>query len=109
VQPDRAIVLIVTDSQENASREYALGQVKAMIEARQASGKWAFLYLGANVDAFYEAGSLGIAGANSAGYTSSRLGTSRLYTSLSRNIGSMRSTRAPDLGKDLGEDEPPPQ
>jgi uncharacterized protein YegL len=111
-QPDRAIVVIVTDGHENASREYRKARVRKMIEERQASGRWSFLYFGANVDAFAEAGELGILGANSASYTSSRRGTGSLYSSLSRNVGEMRSsgsTRAPDLGRDIGEDEPPPK
>ena len=110
VQPDRAIVVIVTDGQENASREYRKAQLKQLIEARQQTGKWSFLYLGANVDAFAEAGEIGILGANSAGYTSSRRGTSALYRTLSSNVRDMRSsgsTSAPDLGRDIDEDEGP--
>ena len=108
LQPDRAIVVIVTDGQENASREYRKAQLKKLIEARQETGKWSFLYLGANVDAFAEAGDIGIVGANSAGYTSSARGTRALYSTLSRNVRDMRSsgsTRASDLGRNLGEDD----
>jgi len=110
MQADRAIVVIVTDGQENASREYGKAQLKKLIEARQETGKWSFLYLGANVDAFAEAGDIGILGSNSAGYTSSRRGTSALYRTLSSNVGQMRSTgstSAPDLGRNIDEDEDP--
>jgi uncharacterized protein YegL len=110
LQPDRAIVVIVTDGQENASREYRKAQLKKLIETRQQTGKWSFLYLGANVDAFEEAGGLGIPIGNSAGYTSSRGGTSALYRTLSSNVRDMRSTgstSAPDLGRDIDEDEDP--
>jgi len=110
LQPDRAIVVIVTDGQENASREYRKEQLKRLIEARQETGKWSFLYLGANVDAFAEAGGLGIPLGNSASYLSSRGGTSALYRTLSSNVGQMRSsgsTSAPDLGRNIDEDEDP--
>lgn len=107
-KPDRCIVVIVTDGQENHSREYTKAKVKAMIEARQRSNLWAFIYLGANVDAFAEASGLGIAAANTAGYTSSILGTATAYAASSDAVRHMRATGqtvSHNLGvANLGED-----
>lgn len=107
-QPERAILVIVTDGQENESHEYTKAKIKEMIEARQASGKWAIVYLGANVDAFAEAGSMGIAMANSAGYQNTARGTMAMYSALSESVTSMRATGATmahNLGRDIGEDD----
>lgn len=106
-KPERCIVVIVTDGQENSSHEYTKAKVQALIKARQDSGMWAFIYLGANVDAFAEAGSLGIAAANTAGYTNTSAGTESLYKTASASVGRMRatgSTRAHNLGGNIGED-----
>lgn len=106
-RPDRATVVIVTDGQENSSVEYTKEKVKALITSREASGKWAFIYLGANVDAFAEAGSMGINLANTAGYQNTAAGTKSLYTTLSASVATMRATGntvAHNLGGEIGED-----
>jgi len=106
-QPERAIVVIVTDGLENASREYTKPKVKELIEARQASGKWAFIYLGANVDAFAEGGEMGIAAANTAGYVNSAAGLRATYDSASASVSHMRKTGrtlAENLGGNINED-----
>lgn len=107
-QPERAILVIVTDGQENESHEYTKAKIKEMIESRQASGKWAIVYLGANVDAFAEAGSMGISAQNSAGYTNTKRGTQVAYAAMSESVSLMRATgatQAHNLGRNLGEDE----
>jgi uncharacterized protein YegL len=107
-QPERAILVIVTDGEENASREYKKAKIKEMIESRQASGKWAIVYLGANVDAFAEAGSMGIVAQNSGGYTNTSRGTKTMYAAMSGSVSQMRTTGATvahNLGRNIGEDE----
>lgn len=106
-QPDRAIVVIVTDGMENASKEYTKPKIKSLIEAREASGKWTFIFLGANVDAFAEASALGIRSANTASYTASAAGMGATYSTVSETVGRMRrtgATMAHNLGGDITED-----
>ncbi len=55
-----AVVVVITDGQENASRTMRLQTLRILIEALKASGKWTFTFLGADIDAFPEASSLGI-------------------------------------------------
>jgi hypothetical protein len=52
-------VVILTDGQENTSRDYTKAHIKDLVEAKTKEG-WTFVYLGANQDAFAEAGSMGI-------------------------------------------------
>lgn len=106
-KPERAIVVIVTDGEENASKEYTKAKIQALIKARQDSGMWAFIYLGANVDAFSEASGMGINLQNSAGYTNTAAGTKSLYATASASVGRMRMTGATvahNLGGNIGED-----
>jgi Mg-chelatase subunit ChlD len=51
------LVMVVTDGEENSSHEWSKAQVKALVdELEKGTGK--VLYLGANVDAFAEAGAV---------------------------------------------------
>lgn len=97
-QPDRAILVIVTDGEENASQEFNREKVKSLIEAREASGLWSVIYLGANVDAFAEGASLGVRSANTASYLNTQSGTAGLYRSLSNSVATMRSSGRTDAG-----------
>lgn len=56
-KPKDVIFMVLTDGEENSSREYTLRGVRAMIEERARSG-WEFHYLGADVDGFAAAQSL---------------------------------------------------
>ena len=53
-------VVILTDGLENASHKFTKAHIKDLIETKTKEG-WTFAYLGANQDAFSEAGSIGIA------------------------------------------------
>lgn len=106
-KPDQAIVVIVTDGMENSSHEYKKAQIKDMITSREASGKWMFVYLAANVDAFAEAGSIGVLAANTAGYTSTAAGTQSMYAATSQTVSALRTTGekvAKNLGGNIAED-----
>jgi len=67
VKPN-VIMVILTDGQENASKEYNRSVIKEKITECQNNG-WEILYLGANQDSFSEAGSYGISSINTVNYT----------------------------------------
>jgi hypothetical protein len=48
---DSAVIIILTDGYENASRIFTLQQIRALITQKEASGRWTFSYLGATLDA----------------------------------------------------------
>jgi Mg-chelatase subunit ChlD len=56
--PESIVVVTVTDGHENASRHHSLADVMALVAARKAEG-WTFAYLGATLDAYEAATSLG--------------------------------------------------
>jgi Mg-chelatase subunit ChlD len=84
-KPDQVVVMIITDGEENASREFTRDRVKALIGECEKELGWTFLYLGANVDAFDEARGLGIATDFAAGYSPKEVKTSGgLYANVSK-------------------------
>lgn len=67
-QPDRVLVVILTDGEETASREFTQAQIQDLIRAHEATGYWTFAYLGANQDAWAAGEALGIAPGNRASF-----------------------------------------
>ena len=60
-------LIILTDGNENSSKKFTKAHVKDLIEQKQREG-WTIMYLGANQDAFAEAGAIGIAPATTMNY-----------------------------------------
>ena len=81
-------LIIQTDGYENASTKFTKAHIKDLIEQKQKEG-WIFIYLGANQDAFAEAGALGIAAANTINYDVNR--TPEAFHTLSQMVSSQAS------------------
>ena len=72
------VFAIITDGKENSSREYNKAGIKSLIEKKQQEG-WDFVFLGANIDAISEAGSIGISRDNVVKYKNSAKGVRANY------------------------------
>lgn len=72
----KVMFVITTDGYENASREFKKEQIKEMIEGHK---EWEFMYIGADVDSYSEASSIGISASHTANYRKSRKGISVMY------------------------------
>ena len=57
---DKIITVIMTDGEENSSREWTLNAIRTLIKSKEAGGNWTFVFLGANVDAFEQGANLGV-------------------------------------------------
>ncbi len=77
------LFVIITDGQENASREYSAERIKTRIERQKQNYGWEFIFFGANMDAVMEAGKLGIGVDRAQNYCADAIGTSTVYTAMS--------------------------
>ena len=50
-RPEKVMMIILTDGEENSSREYKLDQIKEKVKHQETNYKWEFLFLGADIDA----------------------------------------------------------
>ena len=104
-RPGKVVVLIVTDGEENSSHEFTLSHIKQMVQHQESKYSWTFSYLGANVDSFCEAASLGIQGCNTSNYTATPIGVRCMFSTYSNSLGSFRSGGKLDgLGGTIPED-----
>ena len=88
-RPEKVIMVIITDGEENSSREYKKDALKTLIEKQMKEWNWEFIYLGANQDAFAEAGGLCISNAANFACNSASIGNT--YSGISRSVVSYRA------------------
>lgn len=94
-RPNKVVFVVITDGQENSSRHFSKVRIKEMIDHQSSKYDWKFVYLGANQDAFDEAGGVGIAVANAANYAPARMQVA--FAATSANVASYR--RSGDSGQ----------
>lgn len=58
-RPSNVIMAVITDGQENASKEFTKDRITKMIEEKTEKEDWQFVFLSADLAAIHEAGSLG--------------------------------------------------
>lgn len=86
---ERVVCCVITDGEENSSREHSLSEVKALIEEKEKTGLWTVTYLGANQDAWEVGRKMGIAQGNVANYVSTPVGTRAAFAAMSRGAVTM--------------------
>ena len=94
-EPDRpglVIFVVMTDGQENSSQEFTKPQIKKMIERQQNDYDWHFTFLGANQDAFAEAGGMGFDAAGVADYAANKVAAA--YMATGGKVARMRAQRS---------------
>jgi len=90
-RPGLVIFVVMTDGQENSSQEFAKARIKEMVELQQNVYHWHFTFLGANQDAFAEAGGMGIAADGVACFSAAKV--EGMYGALGAKVARMRSRR----------------
>lgn len=90
-RPDRVVMVIITDGQENASREFGKDRIEQMIKAKQETDDWQFVYLSADLASIGDALALGFGAAQTMAYDPDKQGTKSMYASLSNNVAYYRA------------------
>lgn len=86
----KVLLVLLTDGQENASKEATREMVQRRIADVEKNG-WNVIYLGANVDCFVEAAQIGTQCIRSTNFVNTSAGVRRLYQSVSKSTHKVRS------------------
>jgi Mg-chelatase subunit ChlD len=107
--PEQLLVVTITDGEENASRELTRGKVVELVRAKEAEG-WTFVFLGAGLDAYEEAGGMGYRARSVQPFASDADGAYIVFRSLSDRTRlkrrRVRHGERIDVGDFFGDDKP---
>ncbi len=103
---EKVMFVIITDGEENSSREYSAEKVKKMIEHQRAEFQWEFIFLAANIDAVETAGRYGISANRAQNYHSDKEGVEVNFRVMSDAVASFRECAiiAEDWNKEIDKD-----
>lgn len=90
----RVMFVIITDGEENSSREFSADRVRSMIEHEKKKYGWEFIFLGANIDAVRTAGRFGIGADRAAEYVPDAQGTKLNFEAMAETVACYRMTGA---------------
>lgn len=99
------IFLIITDGLENASAHYTRGAIRKLISDAQEFYKWQFVFMGANIDSFAEASSIGINRSATMDYSADGDGIGRAFESAGRAVKAFRAAPTEAIGEDWKKDD----
>lgn len=91
-KPDNVVIVIITDGEENSSREFTIDKVKELIKHQEDKYSWSFVYIGAQQDAIEVGGSLGISAGSSLTY--GKGSTANMWKAASGQMRSFRTGNA---------------
>ena len=106
-QPSKVVVVVVTDGQENSSREFRKDQIEKMIKEKTEKDNWQFVFLSADLSAIREAVTLGMHADAVLLFEKSGQGSSAAWSSLSQRTADYRSDRKKKMGFELNDRKHP--
>jgi len=98
---EKVMFVIITDGEENASREYTAEKIKSQIEWHKTEHGWEFIFLGANIDAVAAASKFGINADRAQNYHADNKGVELNFRVMSETVAIFRESAA--MPKDWNE------
>lgn len=87
---EKVICVIITDGEENSSREFSLEKVKQLVEQHKEKANWEFVFLGANMDAIQTAGYFGISADRAQSFHADKEGVALNFAVMSESVAEFR-------------------
>lgn len=88
--PDQVLFVIMTDGEENSSREFTRDSIFRLIEDRQRDAGYEFVYLGANQDSYVAGRAMGINGGRMLDYAATPEEARAVMSRVSANVSAHR-------------------
>ena len=86
----KVLFVIITDGEENSSREFSSQRIKKMIEHQMKKYNWEFIFLGANIDAVETSKMYGIRPDRTQNYHADAKGVNLNFDVMSKTVANFR-------------------
>jgi hypothetical protein len=97
-QPARVVFAVVTDGQENSSREFRKEQIEQMVREKTEKHDWQFVFLSADLAAMRDAMGVGVHSDRILHFHKTGQGTREAWSTLSKDMADYRSDRKRRMG-----------
>lgn len=84
----KVVFVIITDGEENRSKEFTREKVMEMIQHQKDKYSWQFVFLGANQDAIKAARDIGLSRGVAMNYAANKIGTDAMFRAAASNVRS---------------------
>lgn len=98
-RPGHVVCIIITDGEENSSREWTATKVRALVKEQQEKWKWQFQFFGANIDAYHVGGMMGVADMQAMNYRPTADSVNAAYAAVSSKVADLRAS--PTIGSPI--------
>lgn len=104
-RPGHVLVYIITDGEENASRDWTAERVKRLVQEQQDKYHWVFQFLGANINSFYVGAQMGLTAGKVADYSPDTVGVRGMFANNSARASTLRSQPSSTPMRDYTDEE----
>lgn len=101
----KTLCVIMTDGEENSSREYDDKDLKRKIKELEETGYWTFVFLGANQDSYLVGQKFGLSKGNIANFNATSRGTGAAFAMMASNTSSFAQNEANTVMDFYSEDD----
>lgn len=105
-RPARVVFAVVTDGQENSSREFRKEQIEKMVKEKTEKHDWQFVFLSADLAAMRDAMGVGVHSDRMLHYQKTGQGTREAWSTLSKDLSEYRTAKKKQMG--FVEEQPKP-
>ncbi|HEY3291169.1 MAG TPA: vWA domain-containing protein [Anaerolineae bacterium] len=99
-RPSKVVLVVVTDGQENSSREFNKAQIEKMITEKTTKNSWQFVFLSADLAAINDAIGVGIHPNSTLAFKKDAKGSADAWSSLNARTADYRASRKKKLDFD---------
>ena len=96
-RPDKVVMVIITDGQENSSKEFKKDQIVKMIKEKQKKYDWQFVFLSADLDAIGDAANYGFYNKSTMAFDKDGQGVKDAFLSLSYRLSDYKTDEVRDF------------